>query len=904
MPDIRKTIGKYEILELVGRGGMGSVYKSRDPVLERLVAIKVLHSVLEIDRERFLLEGRAAARLHHPNLVTIYGFDIEGDSPYIVQELLTGTDLNRLLEHDGDAFDLAAKLGVLVQVGRGLDAVHGAGVVHRDLKPSNIRVLESGVVKVADFGIAKLTNRPDTTVTIPGAFVGTWRYASPEQFLGHEIGPAADIFSFGLVAYELMSGRRVFEGASMGEVAKARLRDDIPRLRDAVHGCHPALDRTVSVCLQLKPSERPTSMSLVVAELEKLRSVLDFVEPVESVVATAVSKFAGTSAPKSSPRSDTSSLTGRGSTTSDSSQRPEGTQPGVRSRTLSGTPSPQSHPIRIGAAPSQEQRDTPSFGGPHRASVTNAGTEGGTGVTPHAGLGTRESDELPRQVGPYTLLHFIARGRTGDHYKAYDPVRQQLVVLKVLHDQHGIAQRRLLRGAKIWLGFSHPNLVRVLHVDLGGADHPPLVVTELIDDTDLARLVTQLSMKEKLHVTIQLCSALGYMHNQGVLHREVNPRNILVSADTRHVTLLDSGIARRADPDIDQLTEAGVAVGDSAYIAPEQAKGSLDQRSDIYSVGAVLFEMLVGASACSMGTTAARERMEKEIHPTSLRETVARALRTHPDERFSHVEELADRLARLTQEAPSQTQLSRVVVTLHGIRTYASWQRAFSEVATQKGLECRLDRWNYGYFSVVKFLLPGARRGRVSWFRRTYEAEFGGSDTPFPLSEELPSIVAHSFGTYILGNALLRYPYLRFNKVLLCGSILPPTFPWEEIIARGQVQAVRNEYGARDAWTRMVQWFVPGTGPSGIDGFEAEPSERFEQERFDFKHSEYFARSHMLPLWIPFLSGRIGFNSPRESFDTLEYSAKWVVPWGLLLGYAVLFAGVVLLWRLFSHDPM
>jgi hypothetical protein len=142
----------------------------------------------------------------------------------------------------------------------------------------------------------------------------------------------------------------------------------------------------------------------------------------------------------------------------------------------------------------------------------------------------------------------------------------------------------------------------------------------------------------------------------------------------------------------------------------------------------------------------------------------------------------------------------------------------------------------------------------------------------------------------------LRYPYLRFNKVLLCGSILPEDFPWDVLIDRGQVQAVRNEYGARDFWTRMAQIFVPGTGTSGLRGF-SRTHERLEQEKFDFSHSEYFARGHMEERWLPFLKRRTSFITPRERAATPPVGTR---PVGLYLLYAATIgvAAVVVAWLL------
>ena len=225
------------------------------------------------------------------------------------------------------------------------------------------------------------------------------------------------------------------------------------------------------------------------------------------------------------------------------------------------------------------------------------------------------------------------------------------------------------------------------------------------------------------------------------------------------------------------------------------------------------------------------------------------------------------------------------------------WQRAFAEVAGGAGLECRLDQWDFGYFSAPRFLAPWSRMAKVRWFRKTYETEFGGA-LAATRSMERPSIVAHSFGTYILGNALIRYPYLRFGRVLLCGSILPAKFPWDLLIERGQVQAVRNEYGTEDFWTRLVDVFVPGTGPSGRTGFQAK-GVRLEQEKFTFSHSEYFERSHMESQWIPFLKRRFEIRPPQEM--GVDPSKGDRHPWGLYAVYLVLATAAYVATSLFWH---
>jgi hypothetical protein len=235
----------------------------------------------------------------------------------------------------------------------------------------------------------------------------------------------------------------------------------------------------------------------------------------------------------------------------------------------------------------------------------------------------------------------------------------------------------------------------------------------------------------------------------------------------------------------------------------------------------------------------------------------------------------------------------KIVFALHGIRTHADWQRAFGHVAANHGWRCSTDRWNYGYFSLLHFFLHFQRLAKVKWFRSTYHTEMHDVDFKWT-TNSLPSVVAHSFGTYILGNALLKYDWLKFDRIILCGSILPPDFPWLDLIAQGRVQAVRNEYGIRDVWTKTVTWFIRGTGPSGRSGFNAAPSERFEQEEFEYDHSEYFDKGHMEAKWMPFLKRKLPVVA--HAAQRLAYQSR-TTPWGLYVIYLAVLCCA--LWLLF-----
>jgi hypothetical protein len=266
----RPRIGKYVITGRIGKGGMGMVYRGHDEGLDRDVAVKTLSiqgNLEEESRARFEIEARAAAKLQHPNIVTVFELGDERGMPYIAMELLPGWDLEAILR-SGENLLLPEKLDVTIQVCRGLQFAHEHHVVHRDIKPSNIRLLDDGTVKIMDFGIAKLANTHGVTRT--GMMVGTVHYMCPEAIQGQPVDGRSDVFSVGVILYELLAGRRPFEGEGATEVLYKIVQEAPPPLPNAGE-LTSELQEIVGRALAKNPAERYPSAAHLADDLAELR---------------------------------------------------------------------------------------------------------------------------------------------------------------------------------------------------------------------------------------------------------------------------------------------------------------------------------------------------------------------------------------------------------------------------------------------------------------------------------------------------------------------------------------------------------------------------------------------------------------------------------------------------------
>jgi len=285
---VGRTVLHYRLIEKIGSGGMGEIYKAQDSRLNRFVAIKVLTAAKSGDadrRRRFIQEAQAASALNHPNIITIHDIIAEPDTDYLVMEFVAGMTLLDLIPSGG--LRVPQVLRYSCQMADALSVAHEAGIIHRDFKPGNVMITSSGLVKVLDFGLAKLTDRSPASqfeaaatvshmpLTVEGSIMGTVSYMSPEQAEGKRVDARSDIFSFGAVVYEMVTGFRAFRGDSSVSTLSAVLRDDVRPISETAPDVPWELEQIIGRCLHKNPDNRFQSMKEVEQAMIVLRRQSD-----------------------------------------------------------------------------------------------------------------------------------------------------------------------------------------------------------------------------------------------------------------------------------------------------------------------------------------------------------------------------------------------------------------------------------------------------------------------------------------------------------------------------------------------------------------------------------------------------------------------------------------------------
>jgi len=626
--------GRYEILKMLGEGGMGAVYKATDRELDRTVAVKIIRGELADNPDilqRFKQELILARLVTHRNVIRIFDIGAAGDIKFITMDFVDGRDLKSVLTEQrklpaGKACDIVR------QVCLGLEAAHVEGVVHRDLKPQNIMLDSQGRVYLMDFGLARSMELVGMTRT--GALLGTPAYMSPEQAKGEKVDARTDLFSLGVIFYELVTGVLPYQAESMMATLIKRAKEPPTPPIQVEPSLPPAINDCIMKCLQIKLERRYQNAGEILADL--------------------------------------------------------GFSSGLH-------PTPAPAPVSA-ARPAE----TPST------------------LSPGSQFGPR-----------YRIEALLGEGGMGKVYKAYDLDVGRNVALKLVKPElarNPASMERLKQELLLASQISHKHILRI-H-DLGDVGGLKFISMAYVDGKDLHNLIAnegKLPIPRAITIARQLCQALEAAHNEGVVHRDLKPQNVLMDSNGQ-VFISDFGLAKSLEGPSTMMTNAGEVLGTPRYMSPEQAESkSADNRSDLYSLGLILYEMVTGD--LPFGSDSVMQTMYQRVTqdpkspqllnpgvPDYLAQIILRCLVRDPEQRYQHARDIVADLDR-GAGAPVSDSGASIVAPAIGLSPDASFKTV---VDLQAPVVKRKPIALYSAIGVVAllaliFAVPQSRRMVLGW---------------------------------------------------------------------------------------------------------------------------------------------------------------------------------------------
>jgi serine/threonine-protein kinase len=648
--------GKYRVERILGRGGMGFVVEATHLGLQTSVALKFLAAEMAADPTaiaRFRREAQASAQLRSEHICRVSDVGVEGKVPFIVMELLVGTDLARLSKVR--TLDVATASLYVRQACAGLAEAHAAQIIHRDLKPGNLFLTRRSdgtpLIKVLDFGVAKAPEETSQKLTGTANVVGSPGFMAPEQFRSSKsVDRRADVWSLGVILYKLVSGRLPFAADGFAEFALAISRDPVPPLDEAT----PAFEAVVARCLEKDPARRYQDVEALAAALAPFAANARRSEPEIGLdaVSDEVASGIGSTVPPVGRRTRISGSDSLAPALAEPT-RPlaavvparGATPPAGIKQTFLGV-SGVASPVSVAAPPARLTA---------AETVLPQGTMPGTAVGAGGPRITSTADLRPGMaVGEYRIDAKIGQGGMGVVYSATHPMIGKRAAIKVISGELGsdtVLVQRFVQEARSVNQIGHPNIVDVFAFGKLPDGRSYFVMEFLQGESLRTRLQRALmTTGEAVLILDEVASALEAAHDKQIVHRDLKPDNVFLASvrgSQMLVKLLDFGIAKLVGDASIAKTTTGQMMGTPAYLSPEQSRGkNVDYRTDVYALGCMMYEMVTGrlpfmadspADMILMHVTAqpTKPSVHKPGIPPLLEQTILQMLDKDPDRRPS-----------------------------------------------------------------------------------------------------------------------------------------------------------------------------------------------------------------------------------------------------------------------------